>query len=189
MMKLLTGSAAGLTAALAFSLGGMAGQGRLIPLNVKTGLWQTRSQVTMSGTLGLPPEVASKMTPEQRAQYEAAMGAMSGPHEITSKGCLTEADLTKDPYAELNRSDEEMQCRGTVVRSTGSDLELHEVCTGQGSQAGTNMEMNITIHADNPEHTTGQGQGTTTMGGKALQSQIKLDMTWLGATCPADLQH
>lgn len=189
MLKLLTGIAAGLSAALAFSLAGVAGQGRLIPLNVKTGLWQTHSQITMSGSLGLPPEAASKLTPEQRAQLEAAMGAMSGPHESTSKGCLTEADLTKDPYAELNRSDKEMQCRGTVLQSTASDLVLHETCTGQGEAAGTNMEMDMTIHANDSEHTTGVGHGTTTMGGKTLQSQMKLDMTWLGATCPTDLQH
>lgn len=170
----------GLAALLAFA---QAPSGPIIPLNVKTGSWQNQTTVSLSGSLGIPPDVAAKLTPEQRARYEAAMSAMGSeaPHQYTSKGCLTQQDLTTDPYKSLNRNNDKIQCTGAIVNSTSSDLELHETCTGEGE-----MDFHIKIHAVDSEHATGVGDGTVTVGGRTMKSHYTMDMNWLGPTCPPD---
>jgi len=154
----------------------------VVPLNVKTGLWENHTTVATSGMIGLPPEVVEKMTPEQRAQAAAAMGAAGAPHttETTDKGCLTQQDLTQDP-ARLLHPNGNMECQGQVIHSTASDLEMHVTCTGEAQ-----MDMHFMVHAQNQEHVTGQGEGSVTMGGHTMQSTYKIDNHWLGATCPAD---
>ena len=58
------------TLALVFTSALMAG-GK-VKLNVKTGLWQTTITNTVTGSMGLPPEIAARLTPAQRARFEAA---------------------------------------------------------------------------------------------------------------------
>lgn len=186
MTKLPMLGVLGFSAVLIMGMSGRTwqnGSGPLVPLNVKTGQWQTHSRVALSGAMGLPPEMAEKLTPEERARYEAAMGAMNGVHELTTKGCLTQQDLTTDPYAELNRNGE-MQCHGEVAKSTSSDVELEEHCIGAGKNQGAEMKMHLHIHANDPEHATGEGEGSTAAGGKTMQTKITLNMTWLGPHCP-----
>lgn len=155
--------------------------GKFTPLNVKTGLWQNTATITISGSLGLPEDVVAKLTPEQKARYEAAIQAHAGEHSSThtNKGCLTQEDLTKDPFEQ--KDSEGIHCHGTLLSSTSTDIVLQEACTGDAS-----MTYTMKIHAVDQEHATGTGQGTGTMGGKTMNSSVKWDAKWLGATCPAD---
>ena len=154
---------------------------KMIPINVKTGLWQSTSTVTITGALGMPPEILAKLTPEQRARYEAAMQSQAAGHTRTSThtGCITEKDLASDPF-EQKDSDGRLQCHETVLRSTSSEVEVEESCTGEAS-----MNFRMKIHAVDREHAVGTGQGTATMGGHTMKSNIKFESKWLGATCPA----
>ena|SRR5690348_7140384 len=159
---------------------------KMTPMNVKTGLWQSTSTIAIIGGLGLPPEVAAKLTPEQKARYEAALKAQAGEHTSThtNKSCLTQKDLTTDPFAQKNSNDEHIQCHGTLLSSTSSDIVLQETCSGEAS-----MTYTMKIHAVDSEHATGTGTGTATMGGHTMNSNVKFQSTWLGATCPADANH
>lgn len=159
---------------------------KITPMNVKTGLWQNTSTVTIVGGLGLPPSVLAKLTPEQKAKYEAAMQAQSGGHSSThtNKGCLTQKDLTTDPFAQKDSSDEHIQCHGTLLSSTSTDIVLQESCSGEAS-----MTYTMKIHAVDQEHAVGTGTGTATMGGRTMNSNVKFQATWIGATCPADANH
>lgn len=159
---------------------------KITPMNVKTGLWQSTSTVTVTGSLGLPPEALAKMTPEQKARYEAAIQAQAGGHTSThtNKGCLTQKDLTTDPFARTDSDDENIHCHGNLLSSTSTDVVLQETCSGEASMAYT-----MKIHADSTEHATGTGAGTATMGGHTMNSSVKFDSKWLGATCPAETNH
>lgn len=159
---------------------------KITPMNVRTGLWQSTSTMTVTGGLGLPPSLLAKMTPEQKAKYEAAMQAQSGGHTSThtNKGCLTQKDLTTDPFAQKDSSDEHIQCHGTLLSSTRTDIVLQESCSGEASMAYT-----MKIHAVDQEHATGTGTGTATMGGHTMNSSVKFQSTWIDATCPADANH
>ena len=159
---------------------------KMTPMNVKTGLWQSTSTITVTGSLGLPPEVLAKMTPEQKARYEAAMQAQAGGHSSThtEKSCLTQKDLTTDPFAQKNSDDENIHCHGTLLSSTSTDIVLQETCSGEAT-----MNYTMKIHAVDSEHATGTGTGTATMGGHTMNSSVKFQSTWIGATCPADANH
>jgi uncharacterized protein DUF3617 len=159
---------------------------KMTPMNVKTGLWQSTSTITIIGGLGLPPEVLAKMSDEQKARYAAAMQAQSGGHSSThtNKGCLTQKDLTTDPFAQKNSDDENIHCHGTLLSSTSTDIVLRETCTGEAS-----MTYTMKIHAVDQEHATGTGTGTATMGGHTMNSSVKFDSKWIGATCPAGTNH
>lgn len=159
---------------------------KITPMNVKTGLWQSTSTITIIGSLGLPPEVLAKMTDEQKARYAAAMQAQSGGHSSThtNKGCLTQKDLTTDPFARNNSDDENIHCHGTLLSSTSTDIVLQETCSGEAT-----MNYTMKIHADSAEHAIGTGTGTATMGGHTMNSSVKFDSKWISATCPAGTNH
>lgn len=153
---------------------------KLIPLNIKLGQWQSTTTMSVTGALGLPPDMVAKMTAEQRARYEAAMKAEGSgtPRTITDKGCITADDLTRNPFQQRD-PEGRIQCHGTLLNSTSSDITLQETCSGEAS-----MTYTMKIHATDQEHTTGTGQGTATMGGKTMNSNFTFNSTWIGATCP-----
>src|SRR5208283_3141677 len=59
-----------------------------VPMDVKLGLWETTMTNQTDISSMIPPEVLSKMTPEQRAQMEAAVNGRGGPRTNVSKHCI-----------------------------------------------------------------------------------------------------
>ena len=166
--------------ALVFSSALMAG-GK-VKLNVKTGLWQTTITNTVTGSMGLPPEMAAKLTPAQRARFEAAQKKQGSgtPRTETHKDCLTPEKLAEDPFSDKNHGDE-AKCAETVIKSTASDLEVRELCTYGSSKS----DIHLSFHADSQEHVTGSGTTSVTTGGREMHSNMKLDSKWVSAACPA----
>jgi len=156
--------------------------GGKIKLNVKTGLWQTTSTNTVHGSMGIPPEMAARLTPAQRARFEAAMKkqASGAPRTLTHKGCLTQENLAEDPFTDRQHGDN-IKCQETIIKSTGTDLEVRERCTDGSSKSDTHLSF----HADSPEHVTGSGTTTAIVGGHTMNSEMKLDSKWISASCPA----
>src|SRR5690348_14518665 len=68
---------------------------KLQPMNVKPGLWETTTTITVAGEMPIPAEVLNRLTPEQRARMEARMKANSSGHTNTNthKSCVTKEDL------------------------------------------------------------------------------------------------
>jgi len=156
--------------------------GGKIKLNVKTGLWQTTNTNTVSGSMGLPPELAAKMTPAQRARFEAAAKKQASgvPRTVTHKDCLTPEKLAEDPFTDKSHGDN-LKCQETVIKSTGTDLEVRELCTDGSSKS----DIHLSFRADSTEHVTGSGTTTVTMGGQVMNSVMKMDSRWISAACPA----
>jgi hypothetical protein len=168
------------TLAVIFTSALMAG-GK-IKLNVKTGLWQTTITNTVTGSMGLPPEMAAKMTPAQRARYEAAVKKQGSgtPRTVTHKDCLTPEKLAEDPFTDKPHGDD-VKCEETVIKSTSTDLEVQEHCTYGSSKS----DVHLAFHADGSEHVTGSGTTKATMGGREMNSTMKMDSKWISAACPA----
>jgi uncharacterized protein DUF3617 len=156
--------------------------GGKIKLNVKTGLWQTTTSRTVNGSMGLPPEMAAKMTPAQRARFEAAAKkqASGTPRTESHKDCLTQEKLAEDPFTDKSHGDN-AKCEETVIKSTATDLEVRELCTYGSSKT----DIHLSFHADSPEHVTGSGTTTATTGGRVMKSVMKMDSKWISAACPA----
>jgi hypothetical protein len=133
--------------------------------------------------MGLPPEMAAKLTPAQRAQFEAASKkqASGTPRTVTTKDCLTPEKLAEDPFRERPHNGD-VKCEETVIKSTGTDFEVQEHCAWGSSKS----EVHLSFHADSPEHVTGSGTTTMNSGDHVMKSAMKMESKWISASCPAD---
>src|SRR5215472_8709780 len=157
-------------------------QDQVQPLNVKTGLWETTTAMKTTGQVGIPPDVAAGMTPEQRAKFEAAMKNRANGITRTHKNCLTKEKLTQNPFSDKGKGDQ--KCTETVIKSTGSNLEVREVCTGEGTKSDTH----ISIQAIDSERVKGSVQSTVTEGGRTMNINGSSESKWLGPSCPAGVK-
>src|ERR1035441_6170576 len=66
-----------------------------VPMDIKLGLWESTITTQMSGMPALPPELLSKLTPEQRAKMEAAMGRGGASPKTTTRHCVTKETLNQ----------------------------------------------------------------------------------------------
>jgi Protein of unknown function (DUF3617) len=156
--------------------------GKYQPLNVKTGLWETTWSSKITGRPPIPQEMLDKMTPEQRAKFEAAMNNMAAqaPKTRTSKSCLTKEKLEKDPF---NREDK--SCTETVLNSTGSKMEIREVCTHED----TKTDVTVHIEAADSENVKGTVQSNASSGGNTMSVNGTFTSKWLGAACTDADEH
>lgn len=138
----------------------------LVPLNVKTGLWQMTEKVAWEN---LPPQMAAMMQNAVPATY---------------KSCVKQKDLIMNPWT--NGSNE--KCSWTVLSSTGADMEVQgKSCsfgkTAQGYQA--TADVHGKIHVVDSEHGTGSMTVTLNFNGQTMNGRADYTGKWVGATCPA----
>jgi len=150
------------------------------PLNVKTGLWETTTTMKSTGEVGIPPDMAAQMSPEQRARYEAAIKKTNDGTPRTHKECLTKEKLTRNPFS--GRSD--AKCTVTVIKSSGSNFEAQEVCADEGSK----RDSHISVQTIDSEHVKGSVQSTVTTNGRTMNINGSLESKWLGSSCPAGVR-
>jgi uncharacterized protein DUF3617 len=152
--------------------------GNIQPLKVKPGLWQETITSTTSGQPPIPPGTLDKLTPEQRAKFEAAVKGRTskGPQTRTFNHCVTQEDLNKDPFGEDKKS-----CTRTVLASTGSKMDVHAVCTGNG---GVKTDFTVHIEALDSENVKASVHVNSTGGGRAMNGDSNITGKWLGAACP-----
>jgi Protein of unknown function (DUF3617) len=171
MRKLVLASVICLSVPLAW-----AGEGKYQPLNVKTGSWETTNVTTITGAPPIPQDMLDRMTPEQRARFQAAMSRMASgtPRTRTYKTCATKEDMEKDPF-----NDKDKSCVETVLTSTGSRMEIHEVCTMEDAK----VDAKVRIEAVDSENVKGWAQSTVTGGGRTMNANSTFTSKWLGAVC------
>lgn len=155
----------------------------LVPMDVKTGQWETTTTTQITGMPQqahqmpqLTPEQLAQIPPEQRARIQAMMAQMSGgaPRTTTTKYCAKKEDLTKLP---LNN---EPSCKTNVVSSSSRKQVIQVDCDRNGrKQTGT-----MTIEALGPESMkfTVVASGGE---GKAANMSMSISGTskWLGPVC------
>ena len=140
-------------------------------LNIKLGLWEITSVVHMTGVPELPPDLLAKMSPQQRAQMEAAFKAEAakGPKKDVSKECLTQKDLDH-PF------DADKDCKTSTATGTRTTREMHLVCTGDNRGTGT-----LRINAPTPESMSGDMDLKSGNGQFTIKAQLK--GRWIGPDC------
>ena len=142
-------------------------------LDVKMGLWELTSKVTMGGQM---PFDTSKLSPEQRAQVEASLKSSMGTHTTVNKTCMTKEKFDKSNFMSDMPG---MTCTQTITTNTRSTLEASGVCTG-----GTgSMTMQMRFDAQSPTAVTGTMKGASTSAGKTLTTDATISGKWLGADC------
>ncbi len=149
--------------------------GKYQPLNVKLGTWETTFTTAISGAPPVPQEMLDKMTPEQRARFDAAMSKMASgaPRTHTSKTCLTKERLEKDPFSDRQ------SCTEKVLTSTSSKMEIEEVCNEENAQS----DSKIRLEAIDSENVKGSMQTVVTGSGKTMNVNGTFTSKWVGAAC------
>jgi hypothetical protein len=147
-------------------------------LDVKTGQWETTVTGQTTGMPPIPDDVLSRLTPEQRAQMQAALQARGagGSKAIISKNCLTKDKLDK-PFDVGNENTK--SCSRTLVTSSGSKQEIHIDCTRDGGKAtGT-----IKLEAVDSENLKGSMQMTMANGEHTMNMNYSFAAKWIGPAC------
>ena len=145
----------------------LAAQGKIQPLNVKTGLWQISETVTWTG---LPPQFGENMKNGATHSY---------------KSCVKPKNLSSNPWAEGSDS----KCNWTVVNSTGTDMEVRGTGCDAGKEFAMVAELHGTIHVVDSENGTGSFSITLTGNGQTIHGHAAYTGKWVAATCSADLNR
>ena len=146
----------------------------ITPLDVKTGLWESTTIMNMGGLPPIPQEVLDRMTPEQKAQIDAAMKAQQG-KPITTKHCVTKEELTrKDLFDEGNKN-----CTRSVSTSTSSKLVMNIECVNQG----VTMKGTIRLDVNSSESVTAKTEMVATGNGRTMNMNSVITAKYLGSAC------
>jgi hypothetical protein len=137
-------------------------------LDVRMGLWEMTNTTNIGGQM--PGMDMSKMTPEQRAQMEAAMKNMMGAHTTVTKTCVTKEKFDKGNFMS---SDE--KCKATITTNTQSVLEMKQSCPNEQSQ--------MRLEALSPTSVKATFTGSGTDQGKTMTVSGTIVGKWLGANC------
>jgi hypothetical protein len=154
-------------------------------LDVRTGLWEMKSERSSSGLPempkmpAIPPSVLAKLPPAQRAQIENAMkarkNAVSGSH--VNKVCVTKKSLAKGP--DFGTVEREANCQRIKNERSARAWRIQEVCRSNGRK----QTMNIRYDVVNRE--TVQGTIDIAMHDRGHDISMKqvVHGRWLGADC------
>jgi hypothetical protein len=145
-------------------------------LDVKMGLWEATTVVQMSGA---PPVDASKMTPEERAQMEAAV---AGATKMAAKPHVFKQCLTKEKMAKggLFQQDKQDDCTHTVLTDTATELGVRFACkAGDGETTAGEWHFQAT----SPESVKGTGHMTMARDGQSMNASSSITAKWIGESC------
>lgn len=144
------------------------------PLDVKLGLWENTTTVEMSG---MPPIDTSKMPPEQRARFEAAMKARQaqGPRSHVHKSCLTKEKLDRAPFQDAE--DKKESCTHTMISSSRTQWHGKLQCTKPVRTGDFKME------ALSRERIKGTMQMDASDANHAMAVHASFSGKWLGPNC------
>ena len=146
------------------------------PLKVKPGLWEMTSDSERSGAPPIPPEALARMSPEQRAKFEAALQQSMGPKHRVAKHCVTQANIDKG-FEKMEHMGGD-NCTQTVTSSTSTLRAGSFACTGREAASGT-----YRFEARNPESVAANWDVTMSNGGKDMKMKSVMQGKWLGSDC------
>ena len=153
---------------------------KIVPPNIKIGLWEITETHNMSGMPpmpAIPPEALAQMTPEQRAQVEAQMkGSMGGgPKSTTRKSCVTKEKLEKDSVF----GDDRKECTRTVLNSSSTSTEVKIQC----KEKEMTSEGTFKFVALSPESVKGTVRMVMTGEGRTMNMNVDFLSKYLGSAC------
>jgi hypothetical protein len=144
-------------------------------MDVKPGLWERTTSVQHPGMPGMAalPEMA-ELPPEQRAQMEKMMGAMSGKPTVTRE-CITPEMLKQ--WEDYAKAHSEAGCTHEVRERSPQKVSMAMSCDG-GRTTGT-----AEFTAPTPEQMTSAITTVSQREGGERRMKIESSARWLGADC------
>lgn len=144
---------------------------------MKPGLWERTVTMQMPGAPAMPdlPEL-DQLPPEQRAQIEQSLGAMSG-KPVTTRECVTPEMLKR--WEDFSKGESESSCTHEVREQTPQRVSMSLSCD-RGQTTGT-----MDFAAPTPERMTGNVTMRSRRNGAEHTMKMQLASRWLGADCGA----
>jgi hypothetical protein len=157
-------------------------QDKIMPLNVKLGLWESSNTVTMNGAPPIPEDTLAKMTPEQRARFEEMMkrrGVGTGtPQTNVYKSCVTREKLDHA----MAFDDKHNECIHTVISSSSTHFELKVHCQDPNNHMITDGNVNVDAISRESGKIVGHMVAVGS-GGHAMNVDITGTSKYLGPDC------
>ena len=149
-----------------------------IKLNVRLGLWEISSLNQLIGQPPISDDRLAKLTPEQRAQVQAALQSSiaeaNKPH--LAKHCVTPEKIARGFDIDKNTN---QACTKKLLTNTATEMEIDEQCSdSEGSRT-----INEHFQFANPELMSGTVQASETAGGKSMRMSSSINGKWLSASC------
>ncbi len=141
-------------------------------LNVRLGLWEITSKMSLGGDM--PGMDMSKMTDQQKAQMAAMMQNMS--QARTEQSCMTQ-----EKFDQMNFSDEKDpgKCKHVITTNTSTSLDTTVTCSDSSNSSVSKMHFDALV----PTAFKGTVKGTTTDQGKTMNIDMTMTGKWVGAAC------
>ena len=151
---------------------------KLQPMDVKPGLWETTTAMTVAGEMPVPAEMLKRLTPQQRARMEARMKANSAAHTNThtSRSCVTKEDIEK---FQSDFGTRENGCTPTILSSTSTSAKAKISCDTQGMTGTGTYE----VEALDSEHLKGTSHAVMTGNGNTMNVDGRFTSKWVGSSC------
>lgn len=149
------------------------------PLDLKPGLWQTTLTVRTTGMPPMPPELAQKLTPEQRWRIDAKAkesSAQSPKVTVTTK-CFEEDDLTRTLL--LTFGSDRQGCTQSAASPSRNVREIRLKC-GDGVVRSTGT---VRMEATTRDAFTVTSEWFATDSSRRLTISSSAAGKWLGASC------
>jgi Protein of unknown function (DUF3617) len=149
-----------------------------IKLDVKPGLWEIASEGQINGAPPVPEDVLARLTPEQRARFEASMQASmaNAAKPRLSKHCMTPEKIQRGLDMEQQNN---ASCQRKVLSNSASKMDISEDC----SDANGTTSIGEHFELSGPEQITGTVHVVRTAGGKSMTVNSTIHGKWLGASC------
>jgi Protein of unknown function (DUF3617) len=166
------------TALVALAIVVLAEAAEPIKLNIKPGLWEIASEGKIDGAPPIPDDQLARMTPEQRARFEAAMQASmaEAAKAHLSKNCVTPEKIARGLDIQQHNN---ASCDKKIAVNSASELDVNEDCsTDKG-----NTVMREHFQLSGSEQMSGSVHMVRTSAGKSMTIDSNIHGKWLGASC------
>ncbi len=170
--KLLPVAVGGLTIAFAHAAD-------MVKPNIKPGLWEVTMDPQVSGEMPIPEEELAKLTPEQRARFEAAMKASlaKGAMHRVYKECMTPEKIAKG--FDVDKPREDASCQRKVVASSANELTVHDECNNKENKTVSDMHFEV----KGGTQAIGKIKVVSTTGSKTMNFNSTISGKWLASSC------
>jgi hypothetical protein len=153
---------------------------KVVPPNIKLGLWEITETHNMTGMPpmpAVPPDALAQMSPEQRAQIEAHTKESFGgkPKVTTRKYCVTREKLEKDSLF----GDDRKECTRTVLNSSSTKTEVKIQC----KEKDMTSDGTFKFEALTPESVKGTLRMVMTGKDQTMHMDLDFLSKYLGAAC------
>jgi len=152
----------------------------IIRPDIKPGLWEVATTPQVSGQMPIPEEELAKMPPERRAQVEAALQATMGNANKPRvyRDCMTPEKIARGFDIDKKEA-EDASCKRTVIKSSASELQLHDVCDNPERKSVSDVHFQIS----GGTQMTGTISVVMSSGARSMTYNSTLKGKWLGASC------